>query len=539
MSNPFFSKPPSTKGDAASIEVGSRDLYGSQEMGDTALDQPQSVPGVPIPGEVLAGKYRVERVLGVGGMGAVVAAIHLDLEELVAVKFLLPQAPGAQPDAVARFVREAKAAIKIRSEHVVRVLDSGKLEDGTPYMVMEFLDGRDLNAVLEDQGPLATEQAVDYLLQACDAVASAHSLGIIHRDLKPGNLFLTRRGDGTPLVKVLDFGISKIISDNPASSGLTSTTAIMGTPAFMSPEQLRSTRHVDARADIWSLGTILYAFLTGEPPYAGESTADLAAKIIRDPPPPIRSVRPQVPEALEAVVLRCLEKEPDARFPGVAELAEALLPFASEASRASAARLAKQISSRQLGHAPTMLSGPPADPPSKSLPSPTRTANAWGESGRLDQTAAAKKGIGFYVSIAAASAAIAGAVMAFVVPRSEPASPAVSAPPHAAASPTSVPSLANPVRVLIPNPTADTTATPTPTATSTSTPTPTPTPTPTANATSAAVPLSPGLPAKPHGPRGAPPAKTKPAAGAPSASVAPLPPPAPTQTSGGLFDDRE
>ena len=207
---------------------------------------------------------------------------------------------------------------------------------------MEYLDGRDLHAVLEMDGPLSVDATVDYVLQACDAIAAAHALGIIHRDLKPGNLFLTKRADGSPLVKVLDFGISKITgSDSAASSGLTTTTTIMGTPAFMPPEQLRSTRHVDTRADIWSLGTILFALLTGEPPYSGESTADIAAKIIRDPPPPLRTLRPDAPEGLEAVVLRCLEKEPDGRYAGIAELAEALLPFAPEGARASALRLTR------------------------------------------------------------------------------------------------------------------------------------------------------------------------------------------------------
>jgi serine/threonine-protein kinase len=476
----------------------------------------QSVPGVPKEGELIAGKYRIERVLGVGGMGVVVAAIHVDLDERVAVKFLVPQAPGAQSDAVARFVREAKAAIKIRSEHVVRVLDSGKLETGMPYIVMEYLDGRDLHAVLEEDGPLPIELAVDYLLQACDAVAGAHALGIIHRDLKPGNLFLTRRGDGTPLVKVLDFGISKILSDNPASSGLTSTTAIMGTPAFMPPEQLRSTRHVDARADIWSLGTILYAFLTGEPPYSGESTADIAAKIIRDPPAPLRTIRPEVPSALEAAVLRCLEKEPDGRYPGVAELAEALLPFASERSRASAARLAKQISSRQLGHAPTLRSESP--PPRASTPDAhaTRTASAWGEAKSASEKPA-KKNLGFMLAIAAAAAVLAGGILAVVVPFGAPAqiahappsavpSPPPSQPPAPLPSPAASPS-------PIPPPSSAATASPSPSSKSARPPHP---------------PTSRPRPVKPGGPPAA-----SAATPAPSSAV-----PAPA-SSAGLFDDRE
>jgi serine/threonine-protein kinase len=372
--------------------------------------------GVPREGEVLAGRYRVERVLGVGGMGVVVAAMHLELDERVAVKFLAPSM-APQADAVARFVREAKAAIKIRSDHVVRVLDSGKLESGAPYIVMEYLDGRDLHAVLEEEGPLPAQTAVDYLLQACDAIAAAHALGIIHRDLKPGNLFLTRRADGSPLVKVLDFGISKVMSGSAISapSGLTTTATIMGTPAFMSPEQLRSTRHVDARADIWSMGTILYALLAGEPPYAGESTADIAAKIIRDPPPPLSAVRPEVPEGLEAVVTRCLEKDPDGRYAGIAELAEALLPYASASSRASAERIAKQISARQLGAAPTLLSSRPASPstPGPRTSSATRTASAFEAKRGEPETKRGRAGVLAGVVV---GAVIVGVVTAALVP---------------------------------------------------------------------------------------------------------------------------
>ncbi|MGO8999109.1 MAG: serine/threonine-protein kinase, partial [Polyangiaceae bacterium] len=413
---------PSANADrSAPIASASTDSQGEDPTAPRPASAAESIPGVPRPGDVLAGKYRVEGVLGIGGMGVVVAAVHVDLDERVAVKFLLPQAPGAQPEAVARFVREAKAAIKIRSDHVVRVLDSGKLENGTPYIVMEYLEGRDLHAVLEADGPLPVEIAVDYVLQACDAIAAAHALGIIHRDLKPGNLFLTRRGDGSPLVKVLDFGISKILAtDGAVSSGLTSTTSIMGTPAFMPPEQLRSTRHVDARADIWSLGTIMFALLTGEPPYSGESTADIAAKIIRDPPPPLRSIRANVPLGLEAAVDRCLQKDPAARFRGVAELAEAILPFASEGSRASSQRIAKQISSRQLGVATTVLSAPPVPiPPTPKGSNATRTANAWGET-KPEPEKKSWGGWMLWVSIATASAAATGGVLALAVPRSAP-----------------------------------------------------------------------------------------------------------------------
>jgi serine/threonine-protein kinase len=331
---------------------------------------------------VLAGKYTVERVVGVGGMGVVLAARHVELDERVAIKMLLPTlSPLGEP--ATRFVREARAAIKIRNEHVVRVFDVGRLEGGAPYIVMEYLEGCDLSRLVEEIGPLKVQDAIEYVVQACEAIAAAHALGIVHRDLKPANLFLARTGDGRACVKVLDFGISKI-AEGPAGSprGLTSTSAIMGTPCFMSPEQLRSTRDVDARADIWSIGAILHALLTGDPPYDGESNADVSAKIIRDAPTPIRQLRPEVPKAIEEVILRCLEKEPSARFEDVAELAHALAGVTErESIKASAAR----VSRGAAGVAATLVSHrsdpPGADAPPSMPTGPTRTASAWGETG--------------------------------------------------------------------------------------------------------------------------------------------------------------
>jgi serine/threonine-protein kinase len=340
-------------------------------------------------GDVIAGKYAVERVLGMGGMGIVVAARHVELDEPVAIKCLLPHlALSGEP--VARFLREAKAAIKIKNDHVVRVLDVGRSESGAPYIVMEYLEGCDLGQLVEQNGQLPVEDVVDYVVQACEAIAAAHALGIVHRDLKPANLFLTRGADGAPCVKVLDFGISKILGGGPGSrrsSGLTSTATVMGTPCFMSPEQLRSTRDVDARTDIWSMGAILHALVTGAPPYDGESNADVSAKIIRDPPTPLRALRGEVPAALEAIVLRCLEKEPGRRFPDIAALAHAL---ADLTPRASSKNGAERVARIAAAAAPTLLSAQstvsvpvvpasslsPARPPSAD---PTRTASAWGD----------------------------------------------------------------------------------------------------------------------------------------------------------------
>ena len=282
-------------------------------------------------GELLAGKYRVEQVLGAGGMGYVVAAMHEQLGQRVAVKLLAPELCENE-DSVTRFLREARAAVKIHSEHVARVIDVGELTNGSPYMVMEFLSGRDLADELDLPGQLEVPIAIDYVLQASEAVAEAHSLGLIHRDLKPANLFLTHRPDGTALVKVLDFGISKAINvdDNalePAPS-LTATHSLLGSPAYMSPEQIRRPKSVDTRTDIWSLGSILYELLVRDPPFNADSPLALLAAVVSDPLPSVRDTRPDVPVELEAVIAKCLEKNPDNRYQTVAELAEALVPFA-------------------------------------------------------------------------------------------------------------------------------------------------------------------------------------------------------------------
>ncbi|WP_437933169.1 serine/threonine-protein kinase [Sorangium sp. So ce341] len=288
-------------------------------------------------GQVIAGKYRVDRVIGIGGMGVVVAATHLQLEEQVAIKLLLPAAAHSRTLAE-RFVREARAAVKVKSEHVARVTDVGTLESGTPYMVMEYLSGSDLADALRAGGPMPPQIAVEYVLQACEALAEAHAAGIVHRDLKPANLFLTRRADGSPCVKVLDFGISKVATGG-ADPRITDTTAVMGSPLYMSPEQLKSARDVDARTDIWSLGVILFELLAGAPPFDGATMPQLCVAIMQGIPRPLASFRPDVPPALEAVIQRCLEKLPERRFRDVGALAEALAPFASGRARVSIDRI--------------------------------------------------------------------------------------------------------------------------------------------------------------------------------------------------------
>ena len=280
------------------------------------------------PGDVLAGKYRVERVLGSGGMGVVVAAEHIELGQRVALKFLLPHARHLG-ETHSRFLREAKAAVQIESEHVARVLDFGRLESGAPYLVMEYLDGEDLSTRID--GPQPIGDAVDFVLQASAAMAVAHSLGIIHRDLKPGNLFVTRRPDGSPLVKVLDFGISKL-SLLDTSVALTHSSTIMGSPRYMSPEQARNAGSVDARTDLWSLGAILYELLTGVPPFQGNSLTEVLTLLVTADPEPIRSYRPDVPPGLEQAVLKALEKPLERRYANIAEFSAALVEFAPRRS---------------------------------------------------------------------------------------------------------------------------------------------------------------------------------------------------------------
>jgi len=306
-------------------------------------------------GQILAGKFRIERVLGQGGMGVVVAAIHLQLDERVALKFLLPEALG-NPEAVERFAREARAAVKIKSEHVARVSDVGVLENGSPYMVMEYLHGEDLAAWVRRRGALPVPEAVEFLLQACEAIAEAHALGIVHRDLKPANLFVTFRADGSACIKVLDFGISKLnVPGAAAELGMTRTNTVMGSPLYMSPEQMSSTRDVDRRTDIWALGVILYESLTGRVPFEAETMPQLCGMILQDPPRPIRELRPDLPDALSQVILRCLEKNRDHRFSNVAEFAHALAPFGLAAAQRSAERIGRVLSAAGFPSAPAPI----------------------------------------------------------------------------------------------------------------------------------------------------------------------------------------
>ncbi len=313
----------------------------------------------PVPGTVIAEKYRVDRTLGEGGMGLVVAATHLGLEQEVAIKFLLPGAMRSEV-AVERFLREAKVAAKIRSDHVAKVHDVGTLDGadgGVPYIVMEHLEGSDLGQLIEADGALPIEEACEIVLQACEGLAEVHAAGIVHRDLKPSNLFVTRKADGSPAVKLLDFGISKLtLVPDGSDPALTATATIMGSPSYMSPEQLKSTKEVDDRTDVWSLGAVLYEAVTGIPAFRGETLPQVCAMIASEDPPPPSTRRDGVPAELEQAILRCLDKNPGTRQTLV-ELARSLTKLAPARGKASLERIEATIAasgSRRAGDLPVV-----------------------------------------------------------------------------------------------------------------------------------------------------------------------------------------
>ena len=277
---------------------------------------------LPQPGESFAGKYRIGRVLGQGGVGVVFEAYHQRLNQRVAIKILRAEARRSA-EWLTRFDREARAAVKLRGPNVARVFDVDSTDDGTPYMVMELLDGWNLSEEIGARGPLPIAEAVNYVLEACCAMAEAHALGIVHRDLTPANIFLANAG-GRRIAKVVDFGISKIRDER---TNVTTTDAAFGTPHYVSPEQIRSTADVDGRADIWSLTVILFEALTGTTPFLGDTASAVVASVLMDPPKPLADLRPDLPRGLVAAVMKGLAKNPDERFQSVDELVGALLPF--------------------------------------------------------------------------------------------------------------------------------------------------------------------------------------------------------------------
>jgi eukaryotic-like serine/threonine-protein kinase len=291
---------------------------------------------IPQAGEVVAGKYRIGERIGTGGMGIVVSAEHVLLSDRIALKLLNPALATTGANA-ARFLREAKATSRIKSEHVVRVMDAGTTDAGVHYIAMELLEGEDLLQAIKD-GPLDISLAVDCILQAAEGLAEAHALGVVHRDIKPSNLWLTRRRDGSPLVKVLDFGISKLLPDGEGTPRLTRSGAIFGSPKYMSPEQLRSAKDADAKSDVWALGVALHEILTGSLPFAGTTVTSVLVGIAAGSPIRLRTVREGAPEGIERAILACLKKD-RAKRASLADLAVALRPFASKDGALSADRV--------------------------------------------------------------------------------------------------------------------------------------------------------------------------------------------------------
>jgi serine/threonine-protein kinase len=295
----------------------------------------------PLIGVVLHDRYKVEKRIGKGGMGIVYLAEHVLLRRKVALKTLSDRA-FASEELVARFHQEAMAAAAVGNEHVVAVTDMGQLDDGSYFVVLEYLDGIELAFAVEENGALPVSRAVHIVLQLCDALTAVHAAGIVHRDLKPENLFLIERAGAPDFVKVLDFGVCKVLDAQRDGGGpLTRTGESLGTPQYMAPEQIEGCNHVDPRTDVYAVGAILFYALTGEEPFRDSALPRLLMRICSEPPPTLRSKRPDLPPALEAVITRAMHKDPADRYQSAAELREALEPFANaelEAPRSAWAR---------------------------------------------------------------------------------------------------------------------------------------------------------------------------------------------------------
>lgn len=291
------------------------------------------------PGTKILDRYIIEEMIGVGGMGMVFRARHELLGETVAIKCLRADS-GNGNEALSRFLREARASAQIKSQHVAKVHDVGTLPSGTPYMVMEYLEGQDLGELLTRHGAFSISDAIEYTLQACDALNAAHKLGVVHRDIKPANFFLTKNEHGEKIVKMLDFGISKTDGEN-----LTKSAVMLGTPFYMAPEQLYSAKAADIRSDIWSMGVVMYELIEGGRPFTGESVFELGGAILSNPPQPTKKAWPK---GLFAVVQKCLEKEPEKRFQSAADLLAALAPFDQNASTGRQARIRRHQVEREL-----------------------------------------------------------------------------------------------------------------------------------------------------------------------------------------------
>jgi serine/threonine protein kinase len=297
-------------------------------------------------GLVVAGKYRIDQVLAEGGMGVIYRGWHLVLDQPIAVKVMRPEL-AERPEANLRFLNEARAAARLRGSNVARVLDSGAIAAGSAellYIVLEYLEGADLRTVLEEEGALPLDRAVDFVLQACEALAEAHAAGIVHRDVKPENLFLTRQPDGSEIIKLLDFGISKRADADPRTESAEAQS--LGSPHYMSPEQMSEPASVDARGDIWSLGIVTYELLTLRVPFDGDTLATVCAQVLGREPEPLSVYCEDLPPEVENAVLACLRKDREHRHGSVYEFAQAIGPFGTLKAEESLRRI-KRIFERQ------------------------------------------------------------------------------------------------------------------------------------------------------------------------------------------------
>jgi serine/threonine-protein kinase len=330
----------------------------------------------PESGTLLGGKYRIERVLGEGGMGVVMLATHVDLERLVAIKILRPEY-AARDEIVMRMLFEARAAARLRNEHIVRVLDVARLDTGAPYIVLEYLEGYDLGAYLVENGTLPVAQAVDCILQACEALAEAHALGLVHRDLKPENLFVTSGPAGSWHIKVLDFGVSKDTRrDAEPRSTITNPSSAVGSPHYMAPEQMLVQPDLDCRADIWSLGAILFELISGRSPFEAQSLPSVCGLVLEGQPKRLKELCPEVPGELDDIISRCLSKDRNGRFPDVSSLAAALAAWGGPTARPQAERVSVVEADAAVRRPTPMLGSPRMSPPPISLQPTTRTPSA-------------------------------------------------------------------------------------------------------------------------------------------------------------------
>jgi serine/threonine-protein kinase len=417
------------------------------------------------PGDAFVGKYRIERELGAGNMGRVYLAEHLGLQQRVAIKLMRP---AFDPQAQAtRFLREARICARLTSPHVAKVFDVGVSEHG-PFLVMEYLVGRDLAAVLEARGPLPVSDAVEYVVQACEALAEAHAAGIVHRDIKPANLFLTTGIGGVPCVKVLDFGVSKMTGGSGLA--LTGEAHALGSPLYMSPEQIDDAKNVDMRADLWSLGVTLYELVAGTPPFVHDRIQDLLVAIVMHAPPPLSQFRADLPAGFEALLLQCLEKDRTRRWPNAAAMAAALAPFAPPRAAVYIERIATLLGEHVAAARSTDLL--PPEPPRTGLAATSPLSIASGTGGAVvrntlpaERARAARSGR-LAILATAAGLLLAGVLAASLYVQKRTASGSTSSPAPSTTTTSAAPSVPTPapsageVARPVPEPTSQPTVTP-------------------------------------------------------------------------------